>query len=147
MLDSPMNWSAHDALWFGKLSIIELTYLIDIGWFRDWNSFEYINKGFPGSSAGKESVCNLGDPGCIPRWGRPPGEGIGHPLQCSLGYLMAQEVRIYLQCGRLGFIQSLGWEDPPEEGMATHSSILAWRNPIDRGAWWATVHGAAKSQT
>ena len=41
----------------------------------------------------------------------------------------------------------LGWEDPLEEGMATHSSILAWRIPMDRGAWGATVHGVAKSQT
>ena len=44
-------------------------------------------------------------------------------------------------------VQSLGWEDPLEEGMATHSSILAWRIPMDRGAWQATVHGVAKSQT
>ena len=44
-------------------------------------------------------------------------------------------------------IQFLGWEDPMEEGMATHSSILAWRIPMDRGAWQATVHGVAKSQT
>ena len=43
--------------------------------------------------------------------------------------------------------QSLGWEDPQEEGMATHSSILAWRIPMDRGTWWATVHGVAKSWT
>jgi len=41
----------------------------------------------------------------------------------------------------------LGWEDPLEEGMATHSSILAWRIPMDRGTWQATVHGVAKSQT
>ena len=34
-----------------------------------------------------------------------------------------------------------------EESMATYSSILAWRNPKDRGAWWATIHGVAKSQT
>ena len=40
-----------------------------------------------------------------------------------------------------------GWEDPLEEGMATHSSILAWRISVDRGVWWATVHGVAKSQT
>ena len=33
-----------------------------------------------------------------------------------------------------------------EEGMETHSSILAWRIPMDRGAWWATVHGVAKSR-
>ena len=42
-------------------------------------------------------------------------------------------------------VQSLGWEDPLEEGMATHSSILAWRIPMDRGAWQATLHGVAKS--
>ena len=44
-------------------------------------------------------------------------------------------------------VQSLGWEDPLEKGMATYSSILAWRIPMDRGAWWATVHGVAKSRT
>ena len=44
-------------------------------------------------------------------------------------------------------IRSLGWEDPQEEDMATHSNILAWRNPMDRRAWWAVVHGFAKSQT
>ena len=42
-------------------------------------------------------------------------------------------------------VQPLGWEDPLEEGMATHPSILAWRIPMDRGAWWATVHEVAKS--
>ena len=42
---------------------------------------------------------------------------------------------------------SLGWEDPLEEGMATHSSVLAWRIPMDRGAWLAAVHGVAKSWT
>jgi len=45
------------------------------------------------------------------------------------------------------WVPSLGWEDPLEEGMATHSSILAWRIPMDREAWWATVHGVAKSWT
>ena len=44
-------------------------------------------------------------------------------------------------------VQSLGGEDPLEEGMATHSSILAWRIPMDRGAWWATVCGAVKGWT
>ena len=47
--------------------------------------------------------------------------------------------------GDLGL--NLGQEDPLEEGMATYSSILAWRIPPDRGAWWATGHGIAKSQT
>ena len=40
-----------------------------------------------------------------------------------------------------------GSEDPLKEGVATHSSILAWRISIDREAWWATVHGVTKSQT
>ena len=40
-------------------------------------------------------------------------------------------------------VQSLGQEDPLEEEMATHSSILAWET-LDRGAWWATVHGVAE---
>ena len=39
------------------------------------------------------------------------------------------------------WVQSLGWEYPLEEGMATHSSVLAWRIPIDRGAWQAIVQG------
>ena len=43
------------------------------------------------------------------------------------------------------WVQSLGWEDLLEEGMTTHSSILAWRILKDRGAWQATVHGVTKS--
>ena len=44
-------------------------------------------------------------------------------------------------------VRSLGWEDPMEEEMATHSRILVWRIPRDTGAWQATVHGVAKSWT
>jgi len=44
-------------------------------------------------------------------------------------------------------IQSVSWEDPLEKEMTTHSSILAWRIPMDRGAWQVTVHGVAKSWT
>ena len=44
-------------------------------------------------------------------------------------------------------VQSLSQEDPLEKGMATHSTILAWRIPMEREAWWATVHRVAKSQT
>ena len=58
------------------------------------------SQGFPGSSAGKESACSVGD---------------------------------------------LSWEDPLEEGMATDSSILAWRIPRDRGAWQAAVRRVAES--
>ena len=52
-----------------------------------------------------------------------------------------------LLAGQETQVQSLGWEDALEAGTATHSSILAWRIPMDRGAWWATIHRAAKSQT
>ena len=44
-------------------------------------------------------------------------------------------------------VSSLGWEDALEEEMASHSSILAWRNPTDRGALWVTVYRMAKSWT
>ena len=51
-------------------------------------------------------------------------------------------------CSEVGLIwfpvRSLGWEDPLEEGMASHSSILAWRIPMDRIAWWAAVRGVAE---
>ena len=45
------------------------------------------------------------------------------------------------------WVQSLGWDDPLEKGVATHSSILAWRIPMDRGAWQATIRGVTKSRT
>ena len=45
------------------------------------------------------------------------------------------------------WVQSLGWKDSLEDRMAIHSSVLVWEIPMDRGAWWATVHGVAKSQT
>ena len=44
----------------------------------------------------------------------------------------------------IGEVQPLGWEDTLEEGIATHSSVLAWKIHTDGGAWWATVHGVTK---
>ena len=63
-----------------------------------------------------------------------------------MGFLVAQMVK-NLPAMWETWVRYLGWEDPLEEGMATHSSILAWRIPMDRGAWLAAVHGVAKSQT
>ena len=94
--------------------------------------------GFPGSSAGKGSTCNAGDLGSIPGSGRSPGEGIGCPLQDFGVSLLAQTVKNPPAMQEI-WVRSLGWEDPLEEGMAAHSSILAWRIPMDRGAWRATV--------
>ena len=83
---------------------------------------------FLGSSAGKESTCNAGNPGSIPRSGRSPGEGIGYPLQYSWASLVAQMVKnLPAMCET--WVRSLDWEDPLEKGMATHSSILAWKIP------------------
>ena len=45
------------------------------------------------------------------------------------------------------WVLSLSWEDPLEEGMATHFSILAWRIPMDREAWWAAARGCKESDT
>ena len=84
-------------------------------------------QGFPGSSAGKESACNAGNPHSIPGSGRSPREEIGYPLQYSWASLMAQMVE-NLPAMRETWVLSLGWADPLE-GMATHSSILAWRIP------------------
>ena len=89
---------------------------------------------FPGSSAGKESACNAGDPCAIPGSGRSPGEGIDYPLQYSWASLVAQMVKNLPTIWET-WVRSLGREDPLEEGMATHSSILAWRIPMDRRAW------------
>ena len=44
-------------------------------------------------------------------------------------------------------VRSLGWEDPLEEGMATHSRILVWRIPMGRGTWRAAAHGVTESDT
>ena len=65
-------------------------------------------------------------------------------LHIIMTSLLAQMVKRLLTMWET-WVQSLGWEDPLE-GMATHFSILAWKIPMDRGAWQATVHGAAKSR-
>ena len=78
--------------------------------------------------------------------GRSPGEGIGYPLQYSWASLVAQSVK-NPPTMRETRVRSLGWEDPLEEGMANHSSILAWRISMDRGAWRAAVHEVSKSWT
>ena len=75
--------------------------------------------GFPDSSVGKESACNAGDPGLIPRLGRSTGEGIGYPLQYSWASLVTQLVK-NPPAMRETWVKSLVWEDPLEKGKATH---------------------------
>ena len=98
---------------------------------------------FPDGSDGKESTCNAGDPSSIPGLGKSAGEGIGYPLQYSWASLVAQLVK-NLPAMRETWVQYLGWEDPLEEDMATHSSILVRRIHMDRGA---TVLRVTKSWT
>ena len=116
--------------------------------------------GFPCSSAGKESACNAGDPGLIPGSGKIPWRKnrlsipvflLRNPMDRgtwggSWASLVAQTVK-NPPVMQETWVQSLGWEDPLEEGIATHSSILAWRISMGRGAWQPIVHGVAKSWT
>ena len=84
--------------------------------------------GLPSSSVGKESACNAGDPSLIPGLRSSPGEGIRYPLRYSWASLVAQMVN-NPPVVRETWARSLGWEDPLEKGMATNSSIHAWRSP------------------
>ena len=82
----------------------------------------------------------------IPGPGRSAGEGIGYPLQLSVGFPGGSAGKESTHnAGDLGSIPGLGMS--PGGGMATHSSILAWRILMDRGAWRAIAHGVAKSRT
>ena len=90
----------------------------------------------------EESTCNAGDPSLIPGSGRSAGEGIGYSFQYSWASFVALK---NLPTMQETWVKSLRWEDSLEEGMATHSSILAWRILMDRGAWWATVHGSQRT--
>ena len=76
---------------------------------------------------------NEGDPSSTPGWGRSPKEGIAYPLQYFWVSLVAEMVK-NPPAIRETWVLSLGWEDLLEEGMVTHSSILAWRILEDRGA-------------
>ena len=108
------------------------------------------SKGFCGASLVAQLVKNLPEMQETPvRFlgpARSPGEGVGYPLKYSWASLVAQMVKNPPSM-RKTWVWSLSWKDPLEESMATHSSILAWRIPVDRGAWRATVHGVAKSWT
>ena len=81
-----------------------------------------------------------------PELGKSPREGIGYPPQYSGASLAAQKVNNPATM-RETWVRSPGWEDPAKGDMATCSGILAWRIPMDGGAWWVTVHGVAESRT
>ena len=98
-------------------------------------------EGFPDSSVGKESACNVGDPGLIPRSGRSAGERIGYPLQYSWTFLVAQLVKeSAFNTGGLGSIPGLGRSPGEGKGYLLQYSDL--EDSMD-----CIVHGVAKSQT
>ena len=86
------------------------------------------DKGFPGSSDGKESACSTGDLGLIPGLERSPEEGHDNPLQYSWASFVALLVKNQPAMWET-WVPSLGWKDPLKKGKATHSSVLAWRMP------------------
>ena len=71
----------------------KIPWMEEPGWRQSMGSQRVGHKGFPGSSAGKESACNAGDPGTIAGLGRSAGEGIVYPLQYSWASLVAQTVK------------------------------------------------------
>ena len=91
---------------------------------------DLLYQAFPVNSAGRESTCSAGDPSLTPGSGRSPGEEIGHPIQYSRASLVAQMIK-NLPIMWETWVQSLGWEDPLEEDIATHSNILSWRIPMN----------------
>ena len=116
-----------------------------------------VKASFPGGSMGKGSVCNAADArqvGSIPGLGRSLREGNGNPLQYSCLWnpmdfwssLVAQTAK-NLPAMRETWVLSLCWEDPLEEGMATHSSIPVQRTCVDRKTWWASPWGCKESDT
>ena len=82
----------------------------------------------------------MGDLGLIHALGKAPEGEHSNLLQYSWASVVTQTVK-NLPAMWETWVQSLGWEDPLEEGMATYSSFLAWKIPLDKRAWWATVHG------
>ena len=102
--------------------------------------------GFCGSSSGKESTCNSGDPSSICGLGRYTGEGIGYQTPVFLGFSggSAGKESAY-DVGDLGLIPGL--ERSPGEGKGYTLQYSCLENSMDRGSWLATVGGVAKTWT
>ena len=79
-------------------------------------------------------------------WEDSPGEELSYSLQYSWASLVTQMVK-NLPAIQETWLRCPGCEDPLEEDMETQSSILAWRIPMDRGAWRAIVHEVTKNRT
>ena len=84
----------------------------------------------PDNSVGKDSACSAGELGSIPGLGRPPGEGIGYPLQYSWISLVAQLVK-NPPAMQESWVPSLGWEDPLEKGYGYPLQYSGLENSMD----------------
>ena len=104
---------------------------------EEYASLVSTRNSFPNSSAGKESVCNAGDPGSVPDLGRSPEEGIGYPLQYSWASLVAHWFRILCNVGDLGSIPGLGRS--PAEGHGNPLQYSGLENSMN-----CIVHGGCK---
>ena len=93
-----------------------------------------------------QKPCSAGDPGLTPELGRSAREGIGYPFQYSWASLVDEMVK-NLPAIWETWVRSLGWEDPLEDGMAIHSSILDWRTPWTEEPGRLQSMGSQKSQT
>ena len=102
--------------------------------------------GFPGNSAGKESICNAGDPGLILGSGTSAVEGVGYPFQYSWASLVALLVKNPAM--QETWIQSLVWEDPFSlgEGKGYPLQYSGLENPLEEPGR-LQVHGVVKSWT
>ena len=98
--------------------------------------------GFPGSSTGRESACNAGDPGSIPGLGRSAGEGIDYPLQYSWTSLVTRLVK-NPPAGDLGSIPGLGRCPGGGKGIGYPFQYSGLENSMDS----STAHGVAESDT
>ena len=100
-----------------------------ISWLATFSFQSSIMKRTSFWGVNSEMSCRSSQNHSSPGSGRSAGEGIGYPLQYSWASLVAQLVK-NLPAVWETWVQSLGWKDPLEKGMATHSSFLAWRIPL-----------------
>ena len=117
--------------------------------------------GFPGGLDGKESTCNVVDLGLIPELGRSPGGGHGNSLhyfclenlkdrwawQATVHRVAKSRTRLsdWTELKRHGLVP--GQRRSSGEGLGYPLQYSCLDNPMDRGAWWATVHGVTESNT
>ena len=126
--------------------MISITFQLMFVNLLNWIAADQLSKkiavtSFPDGSVVKESACNAGIPGSIPGWGRSTGEGIGYPLQYSWASLVVQLIK-NPPAMQETWVQSLCWEDPPENGKGYPLQYSGLENPRD-----CTVHGVTKSRT